>query len=139
MIATAHTDEQAELLYDLGAAGTVDYTGDLAAQVLALYPDGVEAVLHFAGDPAVLVPVVKPGGVLVSTIVVGPAPVSSQDVRVVPIYAQPTTATLEWLVRSHAEGHTRLTVQRVYDLEQTLKALEQFTAGTLGKLAISID
>ena len=32
-----------------------------------------------------------------------------------------------------------MTVQRVYDLAQTHEALEQFAAGTLGKLVISIN
>ena len=37
------------------------------------------------------------------------------------------------------EKHTTVTVQRVYNLEQTPEAIEQFSAGTLGKLVISID
>jgi NADPH:quinone reductase-like Zn-dependent oxidoreductase len=139
VIATAHPGEEAEELCQLGAAHSVDYTGDLAAQVLALHPDGVDAVLHFAGDPAVLASVVRPGGVLVSTTALDRGQVPGQGIRVVPVYAKPTTATLERLARNHAEGHTRLTVQRVYDLEHTPDALEHFAAGTFGKLVISID
>jgi NADPH:quinone reductase-like Zn-dependent oxidoreductase len=139
VIATAHTDQEAEKVRELGAAHCVDYTGDLAGQIRARHPDGIDAVLHFAGDPTALTPVVKPGGVLVSTIALDPAQVPAPDIRVVPIYAHPTTATLQRLARNQAEGHTTVTVQEVYDLEQTPQALKDFASGTLGKLVIAID
>src|SRR5688572_4431493 len=64
VIATAHSKEEIELLTKLGAAHTVDYRGDVVEQVHALSPEGVNVVLHFAGDPAALVAVLKPGGTL---------------------------------------------------------------------------
>ncbi|MDF2747695.1 MAG: mas2 [Propionibacteriaceae bacterium] len=139
VIATAHSAEEVELVTRLGAAHTVDYRGDLVEQVRALHADGVDVVLHFAGDPAPLVAVVKPGGTLVSTMLRSADDVPADNVKVVSIYASPSTATLDRVARHEAEKHTTVTVQRVYNLEQTGEAIEQFAAGTLGKLVISID
>lgn len=85
VIATAHSAEEVELVTKLGAAHTVDYRNDVAHQVHALYPDGVDVVLHFAGDPAPLLPVVKPGGTLVSTMLRSAKDVPAENVKVVSI------------------------------------------------------
>jgi NADPH:quinone reductase len=139
VIATAHSEEEIELVRQLGAAHTVDYRGDIVEQVRAQSPDGVDVVLHFAGDPAPLVAVVKPGGTLVSTMLRSAEDVAAENVKVVSIYASPSAATLDRVARHQVEKHTTVTVQRVYDLEQTGEAIEHFAAGTLGKLVISID
>jgi NADPH:quinone reductase len=139
VIATAHSAEEIELVTKLGAAHTVDYRGDVVEQVHALYPDGVDAVLHFAGDPTPLLSVVKPGGTLVSTMLRSAEDLQAENVKVVSIYASPSSATLDRVARHQDEKHTTVTVQRVYNLEQTHEAIEQFAAGTLGKLVISID
>lgn len=139
VLATAHTAEEIELVTALGAAGTVDYTGDVAAQTRALHPEGVDVVFHFAGDPTALVSVVKPGGVLVSTAIQSADQVPAEGVRVVAIYAVPSAATLDRIAEYHQSGHTTLTVQRVYDLADAPAALGDFAAGTLGKLVITID
>jgi NADPH:quinone reductase len=139
VIATAHSAEEIELVTKLGAAHTVDYRGDVVEQVHALYPDGVDAVLHFAGDPTPLHSVVKPGGTLVSTMLRSAEDLQAENVKVVSIYASPSSATLDRVARHQDEKHTTVTVQRVYNLEQTPEAIEQFAAGTLGKLVISID
>ena len=54
VVATAKSGEDTDFVRSLGASHTVDYTGDLAAQVRAIRTDGVDAVLHFAGDGAQL-------------------------------------------------------------------------------------
>jgi NADPH:quinone reductase len=93
-IATAHTAEEQKLVRDLGAQELVDYTGDVANQVLATHPQGVDVVLHFAGDPGALVPAVRPGGRLVSTLISSPEQVATETLTVVPIYANPDSPTL---------------------------------------------
>jgi NADPH:quinone reductase-like Zn-dependent oxidoreductase len=139
VLATASSTEETDLVSQLGAAHTVDYRGDVVEQVRALAPDGVDAVLHFAGDPTPLVPVVKSGGTLVSTMLRSADDVPAENVRVVSIYASPSPATLDRVARHQAEQHTTVTVQRVYELDEAGQAFEQFTAGTLGKLVIAID
>ncbi|WP_430645519.1 NADP-dependent oxidoreductase [Agromyces sp. GXS1127] len=139
VVATATSDDEVAKVRELGAASTVDYRADVAAQVRQLHPSGVDAVLHFAGDPAALASIVREGGVLVSTLVMDPAQLQVEGVRVVPIFAQSTNATLERIARDHAEGHTAVTVQRVYTLDEAPDALGHFAAGTLGKLVLAIN
>lgn len=134
--ATASTPEEVELVKQLGAAHTVDYTGDVAAQMRTLYPEGVDVVLHFAGDPALLVPVVRPGGVFVSTMLRSTEDVPAEGFRVASIYANPSASTLERVARNQTGQLTKVTVQRIYPLEQTADAFRDFAAGTLGKLVI---
>lgn len=133
------SSEQSELVTRLGATHTVDYRNDVVSRVRELTPDGVDVVLHFAGDPQSLVPAVKAGGVLVSTMLRSADDVPAENVRVVSIYANPSTKTLDRVARHQDEKHTTVTVQRVYDLADSGQAIEQFSAGTLGKLVILID
>jgi NADPH:quinone reductase-like Zn-dependent oxidoreductase len=139
VIATANSADEIDKVTKLGAVHTVDYTGDLAGQVRELKPEGVDAVLHFAGSPDELVPAIKHGGKLVSTMLRSAEDVPTEDVKVVAIYAHPAPGTLERVARHQAEQYTTVTVQAVYDLDQTSKAFDDFTAGTLGKLVISVD
>ena len=138
MIATASSNEEKELVAGLGAAVTVDYKADVTAQVLASNPEGVDVALNFAGDPSGLVPAVKQGGRLVSTLIMSPADVPAEGIEVVSIYANPSPETLERLAKNQADKHSTVTVQRTYSLEQTATAFEDFTAGTLGKLVVTV-
>ena len=139
VIATAHSDEELAQVRGFGAGSTVDYAEDISAQARALQPEGVDVVLHFAGDPAALVSALKPGGRLVSTLVQAPEQVPAEGVQIVPVYAYPSAETLDRLAQNQAAGRTSLSVQRVFGLEQATDALGQFAAGTLGKLIITID
>ena len=53
--------------------------------------------------------------------------------------ANPAPATLDRLADHNATGHTRVSVQHVYDLDSTADAFGAFGQGTLGKLVISIN
>jgi NADPH2:quinone reductase len=53
VIATANSDQQRQLVTELGAAEIIDYTGDVAAQVLAAHPD---APMRCCISPATLPP-----------------------------------------------------------------------------------
>src|SRR5215213_3512319 len=72
VIATARPGEDADFVIGLGASHAVDYTGDLAAQVRAIQPNGVDAVLHFAGDGAQLGELLVSGGRVASTLIMAP-------------------------------------------------------------------
>lgn len=63
----------------------------------------MDAVPNFAGDPSALVPAVKPGGRLVSTLILSADDVPADGIEVVPIYANPVTATLDRLAKNQAE------------------------------------
>jgi NADPH:quinone reductase len=139
VIATAHSAEEIELVKSLGASATVDYRGDVAEQVRALHADGVDVVLHFAGAPDAVAPLVKAGGTFVSTMLRTAEDVQADGVKVVAIYANPSQDTLDRIAARHADKHTTVTVQQVYDLDQVEDAIGAFTAGTLGKLVIAIN
>jgi NADPH2:quinone reductase len=139
VIATAHGQQARRLVTDLGASEVVDYTQDVAAQVRAVRTAGVDAVLHFAGDPGAVLPVVRAGGRLASTRIMSPEQIPSDTVTVTPIYAVPSAEVLSGLADAVASGRLTVPIQRTYSLDQVPAALRDFAQkGTLGKLAIAV-
>jgi NADPH2:quinone reductase len=138
VIATAATEAEKQLVTDLGASETVDYNGPFATDVRANHPDGVDIVLHFAGDAGAALAAVRNGGRFVSTLVMSPEQLPTPDATVLGVYANPDEATLNRSANNHAEGVTRVHIQRTYSLDEVPDALAAFAAGTLGKLAITI-
>jgi NADPH:quinone reductase-like Zn-dependent oxidoreductase len=113
----------------------VDFSGDLEAQVRALAPDGVETVLHLAGDGDQLAGLLRPGGRLVSTL--GYA-AEGRDIVGHSVMADPTSQTLAQLASDAASGVLRVPVTVTYGLEQVHEAFATFGAGTLGKVALTV-
>jgi NADPH:quinone reductase-like Zn-dependent oxidoreductase len=134
VIATARPGAEEELVRGLGAVNVVDYAGDLEAQVRSIAPDGVDAVLHFAGDASQLVGLLRADGRLVSTMGFGP----DQHPAAVALMADPDSATLGRLAADVAGGRIRLPITRTYALDEAPQALTDFPTGTVGKLAISV-
>lgn len=139
VIATAKPDEDVDFVRDLGASHSVDYTGDLAAQVRAIRPDGVDAVLHFAGDGAQLGELLVPGGRLASTLIMSPEQLPLPNALVAPVFASSDAATLDRLAAEVAAGRLQTSIQQTYALDQIGDAFAAFSAGTRGKLAVAID
>jgi len=137
VLATARPGAEQDLVRELGAAEALDYTGDLGEAVRAGHPDGVDAVLNFAGDPAGLLPLVRSGGRLASTLLMSADQLPAENVTVTAVYAHPDAATLDRCAQHHVEGG-RTVVQATYPLEQATDALAAFTAGTLGKIVITV-
>jgi len=138
VIATARTAEAQSALTALGASALVDYTGDLAAQIHETHPDGVDVVLHFAGDASALGALVKPGGILVSAIGATAESVGNPAIAVTGVMATPTAETLTTLADHEESGRTSVAVQQVYSLDDAAAALSAFGAGKFGKLVISV-
>jgi NADPH:quinone reductase-like Zn-dependent oxidoreductase len=138
VLATASTEQGRELVTRLGAAAVVDHTSDLVSQVRELVPDGVDVVMHLAGDFSVL-DALREGGRFVSTLVMSAEQVPTQSAIVVPVFANPTGDVLDRAATAQVRGVATVTVQRVFPLEQADEALAAFAAGTLGKIVISID
>ena len=138
VIATAHTDPERELVTRLGADVVVDHQADLAAQVRAAAPGGVDAIAHLAGDASV-VELVCEGGRFASTLVQSPEQVPTQTATVIPVFANPTREVLDQCAQSLASGDTTLTVQQVFPLDQLQAAFNTFGQGTLGKVVITTD
>jgi len=138
VLATAHTQEERDLVKHLGADATVDHTEDLLAQVRDHVPEGVDVVVHLAGDLGV-VDVLRAGGIFVSTLVGSPEQVPTQTATVVPVYANPTPEVLDRCAADHISGTATVSVQQVFPLERTPDALAAFAAGTVGKIVITTD
>ncbi len=136
MIATAKPGD-ADFVRGLGAAHAVDYTGDLAAQVRAIAPEGVDAVIHAAGDATELGALLAPSGRLASVLLMSPDQAGLEGVQVTPIIANPDAATLDRLAAEAAAGRLRVPIQRTYPLAQAGQALADFS-GALGKVGIEL-
>ncbi len=91
VIATARPGAEADFVRGLGASEVVDHTGDLSAAVRAIAPDGVDVVVHLAGDGSVLAGLLSEKGRLASTLGLGP----DQHPAATAVMATPTTGTLD--------------------------------------------
>lgn len=139
VIATGSSEPEQQLVRGLGAAEVVDYHQDVPAAVRSAHPDGLDATIHLAGDAASLVPLLREGGTLVSTLVFSTDGFPDNPVAFVPIAANPTPDVLRRLADNHTSGLTSLTIQRAYSLAETPAALDDFASGTLGKLVVDLD
>ncbi|MDO8382021.1 MAG: NADP-dependent oxidoreductase [Microbacterium sp.] len=139
VIATAHSEQERAQVTELGAAEIVDYAEDVAAQVRAAHPEGVDVVVHLAGDPAALLSAVSEGGRFVSTLVGSPEQLPAEGVTVLPIMASSTPDTLVRLAENNSTGHTTVTIQQIFELGSATDAFAAFGAGTRGKIVISLD
>ncbi len=138
IIATGRTEEGRALLTNLGAAHVVDYT-DLAAAVRAIAPDGVDAVVHLAGDAEAIAPLVKDGGLFVSALLGAPeAFPDSGRVTPVPIAGYPTSEGLQLLADKVESGALRVIVDREHDFNDVAGAFAGYGHQTLGNIVVRI-
>lgn len=139
VIATARPGAQTDFVTGLTGADVhvVDFTGDLQGQVRAIAPEGVDAVLHLAGDGAQLVALLRPGGQLASATGLTQDDVKGQDVTVHTIMSSPDAKLLASLAEQVASGALRVPVTATYPLERATEAFAAFSASTPGKIAVS--
>ncbi|MEU0074040.1 NADP-dependent oxidoreductase [Streptomyces sp. NPDC006332] len=139
VIATARPGAQTDFVTGLTSTEihVVDFTADLEGQVRAIAPEGVDAVLHLAGDGAALAALLRPGGHLASATGLSQDDVKVQDVTVHTIMATPGPNTLTLLAEQVASGALRVPVTATYPLEQATEAFAAFGASTPGKIAVS--
>ncbi len=134
VIATARPGAEADFVRGLGAAEVVDHTGDLAGQVRAISPDGVDAILHRAGDGVALAALLAENGRLASTLGVG----ADQHPAAVAVMANPVESTLDRLAADASAGRITVPVSRSYALADVPAAFADFATGTVGKLAVTV-
>jgi NADPH:quinone reductase-like Zn-dependent oxidoreductase len=125
----------------LGAAETVDYTGDALATVRERYPDGVDAVIDAVNrDPdvfAAVAGVVRDGGR--ATSVVGGAGESTHIGGVGVSNAGGNPELLLAVADLVVQGKLRVAVRRTYTLADAATALSDFASQhTLGKLVVTM-
>lgn len=61
-----------------------------------------------------------------------------RGIKATAVMADPNPATLARLAADAAEGRLRVPVARSYSLAEAARAIGDFTAGTVGKLAVTI-
>lgn len=139
VIATARPGAEADFVSGLTDAevAVVDFTGDLAAQVRALAPEGVDAIVHLAGDGVRLAGLLRPGGRIASTVGLTQEAVTGQDVIVHGVMADASAQTLTALAEKAASGALRVPVTAVFPLEEAADAFAAFGAGALGKITVT--
>ncbi|MGX1675576.1 NADP-dependent oxidoreductase [Streptomyces sp. NPDC055400] len=139
VIATARPSAETRFVTGLSSAEVhvVDFTGDLEAQVHALAPGGVDAVLHLAGDGVALAGLLRAGGQIASTVGLTQDAVGDRDVTVHSVMAVPNAETLATLAEQAASGALRVPVTATYSLDKAPQAFADFSSGALGKLAIT--
>jgi NADPH:quinone reductase-like Zn-dependent oxidoreductase len=137
VIATAKPGEEDDYVRGLGAAHTVDYTGDVATAVRALAADGVDKALHSAGDAATIAGVMRAGGTVASTLGATPEQLGRDDVTLVAIMAAATGDKLARLLQLVADGKLHVNVEASVPLDRAHEALGLFADGTLGKVLVT--
>ncbi|GAA1970334.1 NADP-dependent oxidoreductase [Microbacterium deminutum] len=138
VIATGRTEEGRELLEELGARWTVDYS-ELEDAVAALAPEGVDAAAHLSGDPAVVASLVKDGGVFASPLVYDPAQLpGSERLTFTPIAARPNGEDLRYLTALAEAGELRVIVDRDLRFDDVATAFAEYGSHTLGNIVILI-
>jgi NADPH:quinone reductase-like Zn-dependent oxidoreductase len=134
VITTARPGEEAEFVRGLGAHEVVDYTGDLPAQIRAACPEGIDVIVHLAGDGASLAQLLTEKGRIASTIGFG----ADQHPAATFVYANPAPETLDRLAADLVAGRITVPVERTYPLDEVPAAFREFAAGTRGKIAITV-
>ncbi|MDQ0578758.1 NADP-dependent oxidoreductase [Streptomyces rishiriensis] len=139
VIATARPGREADFVAGLSDAhiAVVDHTADLDAQVRALAPEGVDVVLHLAGDAGQLAGLLREGGRIASTLGLTQEAVGTGGVIVHPIMADPNPRTLATLADRVAAGELRVPVTATFSLQEAPEAFDAFRAGTLGKISVT--
>jgi len=138
VIATARPGEETDFVRGLGAAHAVDFTGDLAAQVRSISPGGVDALIHLAGDGLRLAELLVPDGRFASTMGVVSEQLGGRRVTATSVMATPAPELLGRLADAAAAGRLRIPIWRSYRLDEVPRALADFGAPHVGKLAIAI-
>jgi NADPH2:quinone reductase len=141
VLATA-TPATRNYVLGLGASQALDYTaGDLAEQVLALHPQGVDAVIDLVnGGEGVQASAraLREGGHFASPLG-GPAELG-RGIAVSYISLKLLPGDLDDLAARAALGSLRVEVSRVYPLQEAVQAFVDFAGGhTRGKLVIDLD
>jgi NADPH:quinone reductase-like Zn-dependent oxidoreductase len=136
VLGTARPGDE-DFVRGLGAAHAIDYTGDIAAAVAAVVPDGVTAVAHAAGDAATVGAVLRPGGRLASVVGATPEQVGRDDVTVTGVLATDTPQKVGALLAAVAAGDLKVPFARTFAFDNAASAVGAFGFQKLGKLVVT--
>jgi NADPH:quinone reductase-like Zn-dependent oxidoreductase len=142
VLATVSGADGAKLAKSLGADAVVDgKEGDIAAAAHAFAPQGVDAVLAFAGGDALerCIDTLRSGGVVAYPSGVEPVPKSRAGTRIIRYDAVPGPREFERLNAAIGAAKLRVPIAAEYSLADAAKAHQRLAAGhVLGKVVLHI-
>ena len=126
--------ELAAHLQELGATDVIDFTrGPTAEQVLAAYPDGIDAILDLvstAGRADALVDLLRPGGVILSTnSALDPDALAARELRGTNFFSDVSAEDLASVAELAAGGRLRVTIEAEVPLADAPAAVARARAG----------
>lgn len=143
VIATGLADDEA-WLRGLGAAETIDYSGDLPATVREQHPDGIEVLIdlvHRGDDFEEVSSLVKDGGRIATTL--GTADVEklrARGINATNVNAESSPAAFDQVVSAASKGELTVAVTQTFPLEDVAEGLELLGTGKArGKLVVSLE
>lgn len=134
VIATAKPGAQTDFVKSQGAHHVIDRNGDLATQVKVIAPNGVDAILHLAGDPSPLPYLLAAEGKIASTLGFG----LDKHPAAIAIMASANEKTLDRLAADVAAKRVHVPITATFTLDQVPGAIAAFPAGTMGKQSITV-
>jgi NADPH:quinone reductase-like Zn-dependent oxidoreductase len=143
VIASAKPGDEDALVRSLGAAETIDYTkSGLGDTVRSLAPDGLTGLIDGVsrGEAFMaLAALVKDGGRAATTLgAADVAALAERGVRATNVMGTPTPDKLAALAEKAASGALQVPIQETYALADAQSAIASFSAGTRGKIVLTI-
>jgi NADPH:quinone reductase-like Zn-dependent oxidoreductase len=143
VIASAKPGEEDAFVRSLGASETIDYTqSGLGDTVRRLAPDGLTALIDGVsrGEAFIaLAALVQDGGRAATTLGAADVPaLADRGVRATNVMGAPTAEKLAALAEQAASGALQVPIQETYALADAQSAIASFSAGTRGKIVLTI-
>jgi NADPH:quinone reductase-like Zn-dependent oxidoreductase len=144
VIATAKAGREEQFVRELGASEVVDYSaGDTAEAIRALAPERVAALIDVVNRDAAFASMVgllgKGARVATTQGVVDVDALASRGIRGTNIMGTPTPEKLATLAEQVASGTLQISIQETFPLERAEDAIRAFSAGTLGKVVLTVS
>jgi NADPH:quinone reductase-like Zn-dependent oxidoreductase len=143
VIATAKPGDEDAFVRSLGATETIDWTqSGLGDAVRRLAPDGLTALIDAVsrGEAFMaLAALVKDGGRASTTLGAADVPaLAARGVTATNVMGTPTPEKLALLAQQAASGTLQVAIQQTFPLADAPAAIAAFSAGTRGKLVLSV-
>jgi NADPH2:quinone reductase len=144
VIATAKPGEDDAFVRSLGATETIDWTqSGLGDAVRRLVPDGLTALIDMVSQAEAfmaLAALVRDGGRASTTLGAADVPaLAERSITATNVMGTPTPEKLSSLAEQAASGTLQVHIQQTFPLADALSAMAAFSAGTRGKLVLTVE
>jgi NADPH2:quinone reductase len=144
VIATAKPREDDAFVRSLGATETIDWTqSGLGDAVRRLVPDGLTALIDMVSQAEAfmaLAALVRDGGRASTTLGAADVPaLAERSITATNVMGTPTPEKLSSLAEQAASGTLQVHIQQTFPLADALSAMAAFSAGTRGKLVLTVE